>query len=176
MSLFSFFTGPKKVDFGAEIAAQHGITRSPHWPQVEHTFRDLNSRCTCCGFQHPKSKGIQVHHKYPFHDCILAGRPDLEVDFRNLISLCENEKGVVTNDCHLLVGHLRDFKSYNPTVATDATTTYHGWLKAMILADGDYQKKCDVKPKSYPDMTTEEKLEFRKMLDQEYPQTAGTKS
>jgi hypothetical protein len=34
-----------------------------------------------------------VHHIFPFHYCIALGRPDLELDDRNLITLCEDEQG-----------------------------------------------------------------------------------
>src|SRR5437879_5670628 len=99
----------KKVDFGAALAAEHGLKRSARWPAKEAAFKKANPTCACCGKTYPAGRGIQVHHRRPFHDCILAGRADLELDDRNLISLCETEAGTETNDCHIACGHLGDF-------------------------------------------------------------------
>ena len=56
---------------------------------------------------------LEVHHKKPFHI-----HPELELDPTNFITLCEADKGGV--NCHLLFGHLGNFKSLNDTVETDA--------------------------------------------------------
>ncbi len=158
-----------KVDHGAEVAEVHGIRRSPNWPAKEKAFRKANPTCACCGRSYPKAKGIQVHHRRPFHDCILAGRPDLELDDRNLISLCENEAGIETLDCHISCGHLADFKSYNPTVTEDAAGCWHGKGKTDIEADPAWPQRIQNRPKSYPDMTPDEKQAFRALIDQEMP-------
>ncbi len=156
-----------KVDHGAVVAEVHGIRRSSKWPAVEMAWRKAHPRCAACS---SKSKGgIQVHHRRPFHDCILAGRPDLETDPRNLVSLCENEAGVKTKDHHITVGHLGDFRSYNPDVSVDAAMTWHGKGKAEIEADPAWRQKAASKPKSYPDMTDVEKKAFRALLDGEMP-------
>ena len=39
------------------------------------------------------------------------------IDFKNLITLCESRKNGVT--CHLLFGHLGNYKSINESVETD---------------------------------------------------------
>jgi hypothetical protein len=59
-------------------------------------------------------KKLEVHHKMPFHL-----HPALELDPGNLITLCENKADGV--NCHLLFGHLGNFKSYNPQVNVDAS-------------------------------------------------------
>ena len=106
----------QRLDHGAVVAAAHGLEtqqplaeRGPEVPGRQPGLRLLRRR-----------DAIQVHHRWPFHDCVLAGRPDLELDPRNLIALCETERGVATLDCHLHVGHMGDWKSYNPRVAGDA--------------------------------------------------------
>jgi hypothetical protein len=58
---------------------------------------------------------INVHHIIPFDIAASCGRPDLELDFRNLITLCE---GVWNH--HHVVGHFGDWQSYNRHVRSDA--------------------------------------------------------
>jgi hypothetical protein len=45
-----------------------------------------------------KLGSVQVHHIFPFHDCVALGRPDLELDERNLITLCgKSHNGIGEN-------------------------------------------------------------------------------
>jgi 5-methylcytosine-specific restriction protein A len=60
-------------------------------------------------------KKLEVHHIVPFHI-----NPSLELDMTNLVTLCEcKEDGI---NCHLFVGHLGNYRSYNPEVRVDAKT------------------------------------------------------
>ena len=89
------------------------VKRSGHWPFVRQVHLDHNPTCACCG----GIKKIEVHHISPFHL-----DPDKELDFSNLITLCEdNSNGI---DCHLAMGHLGSFKSWNVDVVKDAAA----WL------------------------------------------------
>jgi predicted TIM-barrel fold metal-dependent hydrolase len=56
---------------------------------------------------------LEVHHIKPFHL-----HPALELDPTNLATLCEAVKDGV--NCHLLFGHLGNFKSFNTEVLGDA--------------------------------------------------------
>jgi 5-methylcytosine-specific restriction endonuclease McrA len=113
---------PNKQDTRARAAARnasHAILdkpslgkRSSGWPRVEKEHLILQPVCAGCG----SKKCLQVHHKKPFHL-----HPELELEQSNLITLCEN--GVA--NCHLNVGHLGDWKAYNPSVLADAAL----WLK-----------------------------------------------
>src|SRR5258708_4754189 len=71
----------RRTDHGARIAVLHGKKRSSEWPRVEKEHRLHEPACVACGYQGP---GIQVHHVRPFHL-----HPNLELDPRNLITLCE---------------------------------------------------------------------------------------
>jgi 5-methylcytosine-specific restriction protein A len=82
--------------------------RSDKWPTVEKHFKANNPRCAACNGQ----TRLNVHHVQPFHL-----RPELELDFDNLITLC---MGPV--ECHLKIGHGDDFKAWNPGVREDAKT------------------------------------------------------
>src|SRR5262249_40052921 len=98
-------------DHGELEAAKFDIRRSPEWPKVEKAHLAKQAHCICCRPGYKSEAGLQVHHIFPFHYCIALGRPDLELDDRNLITLCENEKSEPGEDHHLLVGHLDDFQS-----------------------------------------------------------------
>jgi 5-methylcytosine-specific restriction protein A len=88
-----------------------GSKRSGKWPEVRRAFLLKSPKCAVCG----GDKNIQVHHKMPFHL-----HPELELSELNLITLCEKPG----TDCHLMVGHLHSFKSYNPNVVEDAAIWY----------------------------------------------------
>ena len=117
-------------DHGAQVAARHGVERSSQWPAVERAHRVREPKCVAC-----VSEGapVEVHHIVPFHVCIALGRPDLELDERNLITLCGAGEG--SADHHLLLGHLDDWESMNSAVQVDAATKFHGWTAARIRAN-----------------------------------------
>ena len=85
------------------------MPRSGRWPTVRERHLQEHPACAVCG----GTKKVEVHHMHPFHL-----HPDLELDPENLITLCEDDDDGV--NCHLLFGHLGDFKSFNETVAADA--------------------------------------------------------
>lgn len=78
--------------------------RSSQWKKVRQEHLKEFSKCAVCG----KTKDLEVHHIQPVHL-----KPELELDPENLITLC-------SNSCHLLFGHLMDFKSWNPKIIEDA--------------------------------------------------------
>lgn len=85
-----------------------GNLRSTKWTQVRKKFLKSNPNCAVCG----SVKKLEVHHKKPFHQ-----HPGLELSESNLITLCESKKNGVT--CHLLFGHLGNYKSINTHVDED---------------------------------------------------------
>lgn len=84
-----------------------GAARSPHWPTVRKQHLENFPTCAVCG---GKVK-LQVHHRRPFHL-----HPELELEESNLITLCE----APGRNCHLIFGHLLNFRSFNPDVGVDA--------------------------------------------------------
>lgn len=175
---------------GTEPAEEQGLRRNSKWATKVKWFKRANPDCLYCG-EEPGILGLQVHHVIPFHECILAGRPDLEMDDRNLVCLCQNGvitlkpgevgdaksetgkpvKFIRTKNHHVTCGHLGDFKSYNPTVFKDVKAWY-GLTEAEIKATKAYKAKAAEKPKSYSVMTTKEKTAFREMLDSLFPPVA----
>ena len=85
-----------------------GMARSPKWAEVRKEWLRGHPVCAVCG----GAKKLSVHHQQPFHLF-----PEKELDFNNLITLCESGKGGV--NCHLHFGHLGNFQSYNTNVETD---------------------------------------------------------
>lgn len=85
------------------------VKRSPQWPTVRNHYIKKFPTCAVCG----GNKKVEVHHKKPFHLF-----PELELVEDNLISLCESGANGIT--CHLFVGHLGNYKTFNPMVERDA--------------------------------------------------------
>ena len=83
--------------------------RSSQWEKVRKAYLAIHPKCECCG----GSKSVQVHHKKPFYLF-----PELELVPENFISLCDNH-------CHLLVGHLGSWKSFNVTAFEDANYIFN---------------------------------------------------
>lgn len=82
------------------------LTRSKGWYKTRSEFIKEHPKCQCCG----SDKSLEVHHKQPFHE-----HPELELDKTNLITLCDG-----TLKCHIFIGHLGNYKSYNLGVEKDA--------------------------------------------------------
>lgn len=89
--------------------------RSGKWPTLRKQFL-LGKVCAVCG----GSKKLEAHHMKPFHL-----HPKDELSWDNLIALCEGDSDGL--NCHLLVGHLGSFKSYNQDVVKDAKS----WSKKI---------------------------------------------
>jgi len=144
----------------ANISAKLKLERSPKWDEVEKAFRAKNPKCVACG----ENQQLNVHHMYPFHYVVLCGRPDLELDPRNLLTLCTRED----REHHLLLGHLDDYESYNPAVEK-FVQTYQSESTTQIRGDSNWQAARDGKPKHVEQMSQQDKDDFKKMLDGKFP-------
>ncbi len=163
-------TNPKTpIDHGAVEAARFGISRSPEWPKVEEEHRRLQPTCQACKPGADPHAGLQVHHIFPFHYCIALGRPDLELDQRNLITLCENEAGQPGENHHLLIGHLDDFQSSNLSVVDDAEQTFFGMLAGDIRLNANWQLKEAARLKPLDQMTQADKDDFINQMNTRFP-------
>ncbi len=78
--------------------------RSKYWPKVRKMFVKKNPTCKCCGTK----KSPEIHHIKDF-----SSFPLLELETTNLITLCGKR-------CHILFGHLKNWKSINPDIVEDA--------------------------------------------------------
>lgn len=123
----------REIDHGAHIARQHGHDRSPEWSRVQKEHLRREPACAVCGY---KGRKVQVHHIKPFHL-----HPQLELDPRNLITLCA-ARG---REHHLLIGHLDEWASFNENVRADVKRFYRK-SGAQIRADLAWQKKVANRP------------------------------
>jgi len=80
-----------------------GVSRSSRWGYVRQGYIALYPTCAVCGTK----KDIEIHHQRPYHL-----HPELELDSKNLISLCRRD--------HLLFGHLGNFKSFDAEIKVNA--------------------------------------------------------
>lgn len=76
--------------------------RSPKWKTVRKNHLKTHNKCESCEVK----KNLEVHHVVPVHV-----DPTRELDPSNFMTLCES--------CHLLFGHLMNWKSYNENVRED---------------------------------------------------------
>jgi hypothetical protein len=97
-------------------------SRSPKWSNVrkEHLINEPN--CRACG----RKKDLEVHHIIPYHI-----NPEDELNPNNLITLCSN--------CHLLFGHLMDYKSWNENVVEDCNN-FSSKIKNRPYNEKSYQE------------------------------------
>lgn len=102
-----------------------GHARSSAWPAVRKSYLARKPSCEACG----GTRALEVHHVVPFHI-----DPRLELLASNLITLCE--AGPAHLNCHLLVGHLGDWKLSNPTVRRDAAYFRQRLFEARQVSPG----------------------------------------
>jgi 5-methylcytosine-specific restriction protein A len=92
--------------------------RSSRWPTVRKKHLLNNPVCAVCN----GSKKLEVHHKQPFHK-----RPELELESSNLITLCEDWSYGL--NCHLLIGHLGNYRDINNNVDNDVSVWHQKLIK-----------------------------------------------
>jgi len=77
--------------------------RSSSWTRIRNSHIEKENFCQSCG----TTRKLQVHHIIP-----VSYAPEKELDPDNLITLCKR--------CHLFVGHLCFWRSFNENVREDA--------------------------------------------------------
>jgi hypothetical protein len=115
-----------------------------------------------------------VHHIFPVHYCRATGRPDLELDSRNLVTLRESEEGKPGQNHLLLVGHLGDFELANPASRLDAPQTYRGLDAATIRRHPTWLGEVEAHWPLLAQMTAEERQAFRDLMDRTMPLRLST--
>lgn len=89
--------------------APKGARRSKDWPAIRRQHLAEHPACAVC----ESTRKVEVHHLVPFH---LA--PDLELEPTNLLTLCENKRYGI--NCHLLIGHVGNYRRVNVVAELDA--------------------------------------------------------
>lgn len=97
-----------------KVKDKTGLQRSGKWAETRDLHLSLYPSCAICG----NTKKVEVHHIIPFHV-----DPSKELEPSNLISLCEGWK---LCNCHLVFGHLGNYKQYNGQVKAMAEVLSKG--------------------------------------------------
>ena len=90
--------------------------RSAKWSSVRKEHLKNHPYCAACG----RDKKLEVHHIIPVHV-----DPSAELDPLNLMTMC-------ADPCHIVFGHLMNFKSWNK-YALDDTKVYLNRVKNKPL-------------------------------------------
>lgn len=85
-----------------DLSPEAFTPRSSAWGSIRDLFVKENPSCAVCG----RRNDVEVHHVLPVHLY-----PDWELVWSNLVTLCPR--------CHLFVGHLGNYQSYNPRCLDD---------------------------------------------------------
>lgn len=93
-----------------------GVYRSNKWPSIRDRYLFYHPKCVSC----LSTKKLTVHHIIPVHVDVSK-----ELDENNLVTLCESKRFGI--NCHLALGHLGLWKSYNDQVIFDAQK----WLEKI---------------------------------------------
>ena len=94
----------------------YGVARSSKWSALRDDFLE-GKCCASCG----GTKSLVAHHRVPFH---VDQSLELEVD--NLVPLCE--AGKYGLNCHLLLGHLGNWRRVNVDVDSDVIRWAHALM------------------------------------------------
>jgi 5-methylcytosine-specific restriction endonuclease McrA len=95
--MFDFFR--RKIRFAV---------RSPEWKEIRKLHLQNQDECQACG----KKSSLEVHHIIPVHV-----DKHLELDPSNLLTLCDR--------CHLVFGHLSNYRSWNKNVVEDCCVYFN---------------------------------------------------
>ena len=97
--------------FREHVVKRFSKKRSPYWGRIRKAHVRAHPHCQCCG----RKRGPEVHHIKDF-----STHPGLELATNNLITLCRKR-------CHIMIGHLLNWKSINPEVEKDS-----GWFLKKV--------------------------------------------
>jgi hypothetical protein len=156
-------------DHGARAAAAFGLARSPHWHDVAKAHLARQPHCVCCKADDRRTVHVQVHHIFPFHYCVALGRPDLELDDRNLVTLCSADHDHPGENHHLWIGHVDNFQSSNLSVVGDAKTAFHGMNADDIRNDPRWHRRWSRRLKPLDEMTSEDREVFLRTINRRMP-------
>src|SRR3990167_1676355 len=84
-----------------------GAIRSVQWSSFRK--ENIGKECRACGQKGTLLKPLELHHSEPYNI-----NPSRELDKTNIITLCRT--------CHFLIGHLKNFKTWNININEDAQT------------------------------------------------------
>jgi hypothetical protein len=149
------------IDPGASVALRYDITRSSKWPHVERAHLAKQPHCVACRAP-MKGVRVEVHHIFPVHFCVALGRADLELDERNLVTLCTAQ---TAGNHHLLVGHFDDYESMNLHARNEAEHMFHGLTARQLLANIEWRHRAPKRPAHLGAMNEVQRHALRELMD-----------
>lgn len=117
----------------------HLPPRSTKWPTLERNYIQAYPQCFVCGNAQCRRN---VHHLLPFSYMCAIGRLDLELDPRNLVTLCSERPG----NHHVDIGHLGWNSSFNPWFL-DTANRCKGLMSKDIRRLSWYRELRAMRPK-----------------------------
>ncbi len=153
-------------EHGTLVAARYGVARSAKWPAAERAHVARSPHCTAC--RRPGLR-VEVHHIFPFDFRVRLGRADLELDERNLITLCAESDARGAGDHHFLLGHFGDYESMNLHVRAEAAGRFHGMTAVELRANEGWRKLAEGRPAHLGEMSRDARRELRETMNREMP-------
>ena len=154
------------IDPGGEVAERYDIVRSSKWPSVERAHLAKQPQCVAC--RHPGAR-VAVHHVFPFHLCVALGRRDLELDERNLVTLCAESAERGAGNHHLLIGHFDDYESMNVRARHEAEHQFHGMTAVQLRASARWRELARHRPVHLALMSESARKRLRALIDETFP-------
>jgi len=147
------------------VLLKFNIQRCTDWQTFESEYLSKHPVCQCC----KSIVGLKIHHIIPLQYCLSLERPDLELDERNLITLCSYSKGKLCYDHHLLLGHLNDYNSFNINVIKDAKFHYKGFTNEQIKSNRLWKNSIKKPFIMREKMTEQDKEKLIKLMNRMFP-------
>lgn len=139
------------------MSAASRVLRGPQWDTVERKYLLKHPCCAVCGISACERN---VHHKLPVSYLAVIDRMDLELDERNLITLCSVRPG----NHHCDVGHLSWFSSFNPWLMTTVKMCKNMQSEEIRALDW-FQQLVARRPKPASQLNSAELEALRKMAE-----------
>ena len=155
-------------DYGAGVARRYGYRRGPEWRAARRAYLKRQPSCAACkvqyrGFFAPLRRlftGTVVHHIVPIHVCFALGRPDLETDTRNLLTLCAGH--------HLLIGHVLNYEEFN-IYAKACVLRCWGKPTSEIWDNPEFKRFAEERYRPFSMWSDDEREAFRRKLWEKFP-------
>lgn len=137
------------------------FARHKKWDTAQAQWMRKHPQCAVCGEIACKRN---VHHKLPLTYLHAINRLDLELDERNLITLC------VESDMqhHALVGHLNFYSSFNPWLM-QTVAMCKGKTAKEIFDLAEFQQMVNNRPKPVHQMNAKELDELKQLTQRTFP-------
>jgi len=137
--------------------------RSPQWDEVRDKYLSKHNKCMVCG----SSDNLQIHHIFPVSYIRELSRPELELEPKNFMTLCESEENDPAENHHILIGHLGNFSSMNEHAVADVKR-FSKKTSTQIKTSGYWKAEKASRPKPANKMTKAEREHITKLIEKKF--------